>query len=137
LAAELDISRNTALLAYEQLIAEGYLTTGTHAGTFVAAELPENLAFVAPDRTTRNNGAPSAIQVSEFASRVADDPVNPSVIREILMRPALPYDFRYGRPSFADFPHATWNRILARQARRRSIDSLDYGAPEGAAALRG
>jgi GntR family transcriptional regulator / MocR family aminotransferase len=136
LASELGISRNTALLAYEQLIAEGYLTAGSHAGTKVAAELPENLTFVASDRVSRKHAKPSAVRLSGFASRVADDPVNAALIREILMRPALPYDFRYGRASFADFPHATWDRTLARRARRRSIGDLDYGAPEGVAPLR-
>jgi GntR family transcriptional regulator/MocR family aminotransferase len=136
LAAELGISRNTAMLAYEQLIAEGYLAAGSHSGTFVAAELPENLTFVAPGNAARKNGAPTAVRLSEFASRVADDPVGPSILREILMRPALAYDFRYGRPSFADFPHAVWDRTLARRAKRPSVGDLDYGAPEGAAALR-
>jgi len=136
LASELGISRNTALLAYEQLIAEGYLTAGSHAGTYVAAELPENLTFVPPDQVSRKHAIPSAVRLSGFASRIADDPVNAALIRQILLRPALPYDFRYGRPSFADFPHATWDRTLARRARRRSIGDLDYGAPEGVAPLR-
>jgi GntR family transcriptional regulator / MocR family aminotransferase len=90
LALELGISRNTALLAYEQLIAEGYFTTGSHAGTYVAAELPENLTFVAPDRVSRKHATPSAVRLSGYASRIADDPVNAALIREILMRPALP-----------------------------------------------
>jgi GntR family transcriptional regulator/MocR family aminotransferase len=136
LASELGISRNTALLAYEQLIAEGYLTAGSHAGTYVASELPENLTFVAPDRASRKHTVPSAVRLSGFASRIADDPVSATLLRDILLRPALPYDFRYGRPSFADFPHATWDRTLARSARRRSTGDLDYGAPEGVAALR-
>lgn len=54
IALELGISRNTALLAYEQLIAEGYFTAGSHAGTYVAAELPENLTFVASDQVPAN-----------------------------------------------------------------------------------
>lgn len=136
LATELGISRNTAMLGYDQLIAEGYLTKGSHAGTFVASELPENLTCVAPDRVSRKHAIPSPIRLSSFASRVSDDPVNAALIREILLRPPLPYDFRYGRPSFADFPHATWDRMLARRARRRSIGDLDYGAPEGVAPLR-
>jgi GntR family transcriptional regulator/MocR family aminotransferase len=136
LATELGISRNTALLAYEQLIAEGYLTAESHAGTYVAAELPENLTFVAADRVSRKHVVPSAVHLSSFAARVADDPVTASLIRQILLRPPLPYDFRYGRPSFADFPHATWDRTLARRARSRSIGDLDYGAPEGVAPLR-
>jgi DNA-binding transcriptional MocR family regulator len=113
-----------------------HLTAGSHAGTHVASELPENLTFVAPDQVSRKHAIPSAVRLSGFASWVADDPVNASLIREILLRPPLPYDFRYGRPSLADFPHATRDRTLARRARRRSIGDLDYGAPEGAEPLR-
>src|SRR5512137_2959297 len=43
LAAELGLSRNVVTIAYEQLLAEGYLVARTGAGTFVAAELPEML----------------------------------------------------------------------------------------------
>src|SRR5215471_10690538 len=41
LAQELAVSRTTALLALEQLLAEGYLTTRHGAGTFVADDLPD------------------------------------------------------------------------------------------------
>jgi len=51
-------------------------------------------------------------------------------------RDVLPYDFRYGPPSFTDFPHETWCRVMARRARRVTIRDLDYGAPEGLPALR-
>jgi GntR family transcriptional regulator/MocR family aminotransferase len=51
-------------------------------------------------------------------------------------RDVLPYDFRYGRPSFTDFPHETWCRLIARRARRVTIRDLDYGPPEGMPALR-
>src|SRR5215813_11923448 len=40
LAAELNVSRNTVLTAYEQLLAEGYLEGIEGAGTFVASSLP-------------------------------------------------------------------------------------------------
>jgi len=40
MATELGISRNTVLLAYEQLAAEGYLVSRKGAGTFVATALP-------------------------------------------------------------------------------------------------
>jgi GntR family transcriptional regulator/MocR family aminotransferase len=48
----------------------------------------------------------------------------------------LPYDFRYGAPSFTDFPHETWCRVMARRARRVTLRDLDYGTPEGLPALR-
>src|SRR5262247_2056133 len=44
LADDLCVSRTTTLLAYEQLTAEGYVTTRHGSGTFVARELPDDLA---------------------------------------------------------------------------------------------
>ena len=41
LAAELGLSRNTVMFAYEQLLAEGYLRARTGSGTFVADTAPE------------------------------------------------------------------------------------------------
>src|SRR5262249_45462973 len=48
----------------------------------------------------------------------------------------LPYDFRLGRPAFADLPHALWCRLLGRRARRARLSDLDYGPPEGREELR-
>jgi len=39
LATQLSVSRNIVLLAYEQLIAEGYLVSRPGAGTFVPARI--------------------------------------------------------------------------------------------------
>jgi len=44
LADDLCVSRTTTLLAYEQLTAEGYVTTRHGSGTFVAQVLPEDLS---------------------------------------------------------------------------------------------
>ena len=41
LSQQLNVSRNTVLLAYERLIAEGYLETRPTVGTFVSTSLPE------------------------------------------------------------------------------------------------
>ena len=43
LAAELEISRNTVLNAFEQLMAEGYLETQHGSGTYVAQVLPDDI----------------------------------------------------------------------------------------------
>src|SRR5262245_18129075 len=54
LAEDLRVSRTTTLLAYEQLIAEGYLETRRASGTFVADELPDDLPRRwAPPRPSR------------------------------------------------------------------------------------
>jgi GntR family transcriptional regulator / MocR family aminotransferase len=43
LASELGVSRNTVLLAYDQLLAEGYIEGKVGSGTTVAQVLPESL----------------------------------------------------------------------------------------------
>jgi len=45
LATELGLSRNAAILAYEQLLAEGYLVARTGAGTFVASIFYTHLPY--------------------------------------------------------------------------------------------
>src|SRR5262245_10674802 len=46
LAAELGVSRNTVLSAYEQLLAEGYLEGKMGSGTYVPRALPEEMMQV-------------------------------------------------------------------------------------------
>ena len=43
LAAQLNVSRNTVLTAYGQLLAEGLLESAEGSGTFVARALPDAL----------------------------------------------------------------------------------------------
>src|SRR5215475_2930859 len=51
LAADLGISRNTALAAIDQLVSEGYLETRRGSGCYVAQNLPDaRPAPVAPKR---------------------------------------------------------------------------------------
>ena len=56
LADDLRVSRTTTLLAYEQLVAEGYLETRRGSGTFVAERLPDDL----PLPTSARRGARAA-----------------------------------------------------------------------------
>lgn len=135
LAAELGISRNIAILAYEQLLAEGYLTARRGAGTFVAPELPENLTTAAGATASRPPSGQQHVRLSAYARLVSEQSAEAG-LSWAPRRSPLPYDFRYGRPSFADFPHDTWCRLLARRARRASIRDLDYGPPEGSPVLR-
>jgi GntR family transcriptional regulator / MocR family aminotransferase len=135
LAAEFGLSRNVVMLAYEQLGAEGYLVARTGAGTFVAADLPQQ--FTTPQNTTGRTRVVKQmpVRLSAFLRRMEPD-ATASEFTWVPRQAPLPYDFRYGRPSMVDFRHETWCRILARRARRASLRDLDYGPPEGVAALR-
>src|SRR5262245_13701959 len=46
LAAELNVSRNTVITAFSQLMAEGYLEGNVGRGTFVSRALPEEVLQV-------------------------------------------------------------------------------------------
>ncbi len=53
-----------------------------------------------------------------------------------LTPPRIRYDFRPGRPSFADLPYALWSRLLGARARHASVSDLEYGPPAGRRELR-
>jgi GntR family transcriptional regulator/MocR family aminotransferase len=138
LAAALKVSRNVAVLAYEQLLAEGYAHARIGSGTMVAPTLPEDwrVTAVSPapsgTRPAARNGvlrlAPAGARALEIARR--------QPVRWELRPSRLPYDFRFGRPAFGAFPNAVWCRLLGRRARRASLRDHDYGPPEGRPELR-
>src|SRR2546423_1317626 len=71
------ISRNTALNAYEQLLAEGYLEARVGSGTCVARSLPEELlnAGVADHDTAR--GAANRRLLSRRGKLLSSNPGRP------------------------------------------------------------
>ena len=135
LALDLGVSRNVAIMAYRQLLDEGYLTTRKGAGTFVARELPRHLTTAVARQRPRAARTVAPVRLSAYARRVRDASQGVQ-FTWAPRRDVLPYDFRYGPPSFTDFPHETWCRLLARRARRVTIRDLDYGPVEGLPALR-
>jgi GntR family transcriptional regulator/MocR family aminotransferase len=127
LAADLGLSRNTVVLAYHSLEAEGFLATRAASRTYVAEGVGPPRA-VARLRTFRPAPAePTAETLRALALR----PVSWGYPRK-----ALRWDFRFGEPSYADFPHANWRRLLARHASGRTTRHFDYGPPEGVPELR-
>jgi GntR family transcriptional regulator / MocR family aminotransferase len=132
LARDLGVSRNTVLLAYDQLLAEGYLAGRRGSGSYVAAALPD--ARLAPGAATRRTSLvqPAHPRLSAYGRRVTSlgDVPPPQASED------LPYDFRYGVPAVADFPHRRWRRLVGRAARDASPASMGYGATMGQASLR-
>lgn len=120
LAGELGVSRNTVVLTYEHLAAEGYVLADRQ-GTRVSA-LSHSAA--AADRLQEAAAAPTVLarRVARFAaSRL---PARPAA----LLSP--------GTPALAHFPMAAWRRSLERAVERAMPQSLGYGMPAGEPALR-
>ena len=131
LARDLGVSRNTVMLAYEQLAAEGYLVSRHRGATSVAGVAPPRPA---PPPARPPRGA------SRADLRIRAAPDRAARPRALAARPgpraALRYDFRYGRPAVDEFPREIWRRLLAAHARRASSDALGYGSPAGHGPLR-
>jgi GntR family transcriptional regulator / MocR family aminotransferase len=132
LAQECGVSRNTAVIAYEQLLAEGYIVGRLGSGTFVAPELPEVAFTVAGSQPVHAADEAKDYDCSAYARRAA-------MVPSPILRPhkqAIRYDFRYGLPDLERFPFDIWRKLLARHVRAIPASSLMYGAPEGRGQLR-
>jgi GntR family transcriptional regulator/MocR family aminotransferase len=128
LAADLRISRNTVMLAYEQLLAEGYVVSRDRATSSVASTVPTS-AVPAASRPKPGHPAPVSTYARRLIRLLAAPPARST-------RPGLRYDFRYGEPSIDEFPREIWRRLLAARARRPARDALGYAPPAGYAPLR-
>jgi GntR family transcriptional regulator/MocR family aminotransferase len=127
LANDLNVSRTTTLLAYEQLLAEGYLTARHGSGTFVALDLPDALPpqVLAP-RATRTCHP----KLSRRGVALAE---TPGPARRLA---GPPKPFRLGAPALDLFPFRLWTRLVDQRLRSMTIGQLDYGDTAGFAPLR-
>jgi GntR family transcriptional regulator/MocR family aminotransferase len=127
LAGGLKISRTVVLLAYDQLIAEGFASGRGGSGTFVS----ENVSGSGrqnPNRSAKLHLSRYGSQAEDVASTV-DYPGRRSV--------PLRYDFSYGgRGDVETFPFEMWRRILLRHLRKAPVRQLDYAAAAGSSTLR-
>lgn len=107
LAADLGISRNTASLALDQLLADGWIETRSRAGTFVSSDLP----FLAP---------------VDIPSKTLD--------RRSPGRPPVPFELNYN--AIDAFPFDRWAKLQGKVWSRFVPDLLYEGHPAGDPGLR-
>ncbi|HEV3092768.1 MAG TPA: PLP-dependent aminotransferase family protein, partial [Candidatus Cybelea sp.] len=121
LAAELGVSRNTIMVAYELLLAEGYVVGRGGAGTFVAH------SAVRPQRK------PPTVPVEPRPLSHAADILRVWRLPELA---SLARPFRPSSPAFDAFPVAKWSRIVGRLLRDKSARWTSEGDPRGYFPLR-
>lgn len=126
-AALLGVSRNTVLLAYEQLVAEGYAEAKSGSGTYVARALPDT-PLTPPRATTPPTATEANRNLSAYGTRAqAARPGSP-------YPPAsLPFDFRYGNAPSDPIMLKRWRRTVTRAL---ADLPLDYDEPLGYRPLR-
>lgn len=134
LARENAISRNVVLLAYDQLVAEGYAEPRVGAGTFVVPALPEALLHAQSARDGEPAGERSrggaGIHLSAGGRRLAAyDWTRTRDERG----PRPRFDFRYGMATPDEASLAAWRRVLTRHV---ADPPLGYAHPLGDLRLR-
>lgn len=126
LARDLSISRNTVVAAFEQLAAEGYVTSTLGSGTFVAEiqdlkPLGEKLSALGVTK------APAGAPLSKRGTQITEFAAGP----RFEIQPFVP-----GDADFSSFPFKLWQRLQTRVWREARPDLLDYGQSGGYLPLR-
>jgi GntR family transcriptional regulator/MocR family aminotransferase len=103
-------------VAYENLLAEGFATSHTGAGTFVSHQLEARR----PASKTRRSTV-RALQVRGVWETISPPP---DFVR-------ADFDFRIGLPDASLFPHRAWRRVVARALRSREMAAGVYEGPAG------
>lgn len=130
LAETLSVSRSTALFAFDQLVAEGFIRGAVGSGSFVTSPVspprldPRSGSTTGPDPV--NGGA----RLSTRGERLRHLP------RGVPRKRADPRAFRPGVPPVDQFPLALWSRLAARRYRGVSSAHLYHGAAAGYRPLR-
>nr|WP_023842687.1 PLP-dependent aminotransferase family protein [Burkholderia sp. M701]BAO19145.1 transcriptional regulator, GntR family with aminotransferase domain [Burkholderia sp. M701] len=120
LAAEMGVSRNTVVIAYEHLAAVGYVIAD-RKGTRVSP-------LSSPAARGEPAAAPAATDVS-YATRVGQFATSQATVDNT-------YPLTPGTPALDRFPLAAWRRALERAMERAWPQALGYGTPAGEPALR-
>jgi GntR family transcriptional regulator / MocR family aminotransferase len=132
LASALGISRTTVVLAYEQLLLEGYLQSRVGQGTVVTRDLPVPLSLDQPELPAPPSDAtrPSVLRV---AARV---PSLQEALAPLHFAGSPRGTYQGGEPAVEQFPFEVWARLIARRARQSLREVAHYQSPAGYYPLR-
>ena len=116
MAARLSVSRNTVTLAYQALVAEGFLASRERSGFYVDEGAMDGLA-------ARPRGRHPGSGAIDWGARLAK---NPGAQRN-LVKPAdwhsYPYPFLYGQVDTEIFPIAEWRDCVRQAMGKRWIEA--------------
>jgi GntR family transcriptional regulator/MocR family aminotransferase len=116
LAQQLDVARNTVVLAYQQLVAEGYLVSRARSGIFVNEQMLESRVGYNDDR------APEIKAEAAAWKRRTKHPIiaGRTIVQNLPNWNRYPYPFIDGKFDPSLFPLAEW-----REASRLSLSVAD------------
>ncbi|MDP3744443.1 MAG: GntR family transcriptional regulator, partial [Methylotenera sp.] len=121
LAEKLKVNRKTVVLAYDELIAQGWLTTESRRGTFVSANLPNFNPQPKPNKLTTKAQPPNATPTTPSYHTPSPNSI----------------DFNDGIPDTRLIPFEILSRAFRHVLLATAKNSrLGYGDPKGVHDLR-
>ena len=127
LAEEMGLARQTVVLAYERLAAEGYVRGRVGSGTFVAEDLPD---AAPPPAALGSTGAPALSARGRRAAGLH------SHAAQTLGASGFAGLLAPGVPAAELFPAAAWATCTARVLRGPMAELTGYPDPQGLPSLR-
>jgi GntR family transcriptional regulator/MocR family aminotransferase len=133
LAEKLGVSRQTVILAYERLVAEGYVEGRPGAGMFASTLRPDERTSLRPQRPGAPGDTAPAMMISRRGRAIVDlvaaQDLSPARPKPALLMP--------GTPALDAFPARIWSRLSAQFWRQaHGPDILGYADPAGYLPLR-
>jgi GntR family transcriptional regulator/MocR family aminotransferase len=132
LAAELGIARFTVKLAFEKLLAEGYIEAKIGSGTFVAEKLPET--FLSSQKTSAEQRPQRAARLADRAKNLPDRRTGHEFDLGVAGAPGV--SFVPALAALDEFPIETWERLRAQVLAKKGAHLLQYASSRGDADLR-
>ncbi len=140
LARALEISRNTVMAAFEQLLAEGYLEGRLGSGTYVACTLPDSLLHTRATCRSEKLHRSGPPRISSRAKAYLSVPISSSAIRatdeDIFTVERTPLPFSLHHPALDAIPFNIMQQMMVKTWRDVKPEMLFYGHPAGHQGLR-
>lgn len=130
LAKELGVSRNTVLVAYDRLLAEGYLDGRVGSGTRVATRESVGEIEARPPRPA----AQTPLRITRAARRMAESATYFTPAHDQLRYPDRP--FTLGMPALDLFPSKVWAQIMFSKSHQLTSALYTHRDPAGYWPLR-
>lgn len=129
LAAQLDVARNTVVLAYQQLIAEGYLVSRERSGVYVNERIVQGRVASGPSLAANDTD-----RDSQWRRRLKSSAARPRRFRDLPNWQQYPYPFIDGHFDNSLYPVAEWREasrlaLAAQEIKEWSTGSGDADDP--------
>jgi len=125
MAKRLKVSRNTVMIAYQELEADGYLEARERSGFFVSETLSlPGQALAAPQSSARSGEQPAA--PDDGTSRLLSHPSRQRNIEKPRNWHQYPYPFVYGQIDAALFPITAWRDCTRQAMSRKWVDEWTH-----------